>query len=76
MENFNKEELQLLLVIVNNQIDMQKLYRKKIKKKKNDFLTNKEFEKTENTLKELSNKIKTILDVKEVKKENLQWKNY
>lgn len=72
MENFNKEELQLLLVIVNNQIDMQKLYRKKIKKKKNDFLTNKEFEKTENTLKELSNKIKTILDVKEVKKENLQ----
>jgi hypothetical protein len=72
MENFNKEELQFLLVIVNNQIDMQKLYRKKIKKKKNDFLTNKEFEKTENTLKELSNKIKTILDVKEVKKENLQ----
>ena len=71
MENFNKEELQFLLVIVNNQIDMQKLYRKKIKKKKNDFLTNKEFEKTENTLKELSNKIKTILDVKEVKKENL-----
>lgn len=72
MENFNKEELQFLLVIVNNQIDMQKLYRKKIKKKKNDFLTNKEFEKTENTLKELSNKIKTILDVKEVKKENLE----
>ena len=64
MENFNKEELQLLLVIVNNQIDMQKLYRKKIKKKKNDFLTNKEFEKTENTLKELSNKIKIMLDVK------------
>ena len=71
-KEFNKEELQLLLVVVNNQIDMQKLYRKKIKKKKNDFLTNKEFEKTENTLKELSYKIKTILDVKEVKKENLQ----
>ena len=62
-KEFNKEELQLLLVVVKNQIDMQKLYRKKIKKKKNNFLTNQEFEKTENTLKELSKKISSMLDV-------------
>ena len=62
-KEFNKEELQLLFVVVNNQIDMQKLYRKKIKKKKNSFLTNQEFEKTENTLKELSKKISSMLDV-------------
>lgn len=62
-KDFNKVELQLLLVVVNNQIDMQKLYRKKIKKKKNSFLTNQEFEKTENTLKELSKKISSMLDV-------------
>ena len=62
-KDFNKEELQLLLVVVSNQIDMQKLYRKKIKKKKNSFLTNQEFEKTENTLKELSKKISSMLDV-------------
>lgn len=72
-KEFNKEELQLLLVVVNNQIDMQKLYRKKIKKKKNSFLTNQEFEKTENTLKELSKKISSMLDVG---KEFLQWKNF